>query len=213
LSTEEIMRATAQKMVATNNNQRIQYDGKARAWQGANAVNGEQIIINQETHVMEAHGKVLTQFADKNTKSGPALFTVVHAQDLDYSSESRIANYRGGVHMDRPNLAVDSRVLRAHLKDSDSDSSLEKAFAEGAVKIESTISNGRTKRKRTGDGEHGEYYVNEQKVILKGTPCATLVDTVSGRTRGPQLTYGINNDSLRVDGDPSCKVQTVVPKN
>lgn len=212
LSTDEVMRATAHKMIATNNNQRIHYEGNAKVWQGANAVNGDGIFIDQDTHIMEAHGKVFTQFADKNTKSGPALFTLVHAQDLDYSTESHIANYGGGVRMERPNLVVNSRDLRAHLKDSDSDSSLEKAFAEGNVKIESTINNGRTKRKRNGDGEHAEYYVGEQKVILKGTPCATLVDTVSGRTRGPQLTYGINNDSLRVDGDPSCKVQTVLPK-
>ena len=206
------MQATAKKMTSTNDSHRIHYEGGARVWQGANAVSAEIIDIDQDTHIMGAHNKVFTQFFDKNTKSGPALSTVVHAQDLDYSTESRIANYRGGVHMDRPNLVVDSRELRAHLKNSDSDSSLEKAFAEGAVKIESTIVSGRTKRKRTGTGEHGEYYIDEQKVILKGTPCATLVDTVSGRTTGPQLTYGINNDSLRVDGDPTCKVQTVLPK-
>jgi lipopolysaccharide export system protein LptA len=212
LSTDEIMQATAKKMIATDNQQRIHYEGNARAWQGANAVSGDRIDIDQKSSHMEAHGKVLTQFADKNTKTGPALFTVVHAQDLDYSSDGRIANYKGGVRLERPNLVVDSQALRAHLKDSSSDSSLEKAFADGAVKIESTINNGKTKRKRTGNGEHGEYYVDEQKVILKGTPCATMVDTVSGRTSGPQLTYGVNNDSLRVDGDPSCKVQTVLPK-
>lgn len=212
LSQEEVMQATARKMISTKNNQRIHYEGNAKAWQGSNAVTAEAIDIDQETHLMEAHGKVFTQFADKNTKSGPALFTKVYAEDLDYSTETRIANYRGGVRLERPSLLVESRDLSAHLKEGDSDSSLEKAFAEGNVKIESTIANGKTKRKRTGNGEHGEYYIDDQKVILKGAPCATLVDTVSGRSEGIQLTYGINNDSLRVDAGPACTVKTVLPK-
>lgn len=212
LSTQEIMQATARHMTSTNKNQRIHYEGNARAWQGSNAVTAEVIDIDQETQIMEAHGKVFTQFADKNTKSGPALFTKVSAEDLDYSTETRIANYRGGVRLERPSLLVESRDLRAHLKDGESDSSLEKAFAEGNVKIESIIANGRTKRKRTGNGAYGEYYTEEQKVILKGAPCATLVDTVSGRSEGVQLTYGVNNDSLRVDASPACTVKTVLPK-
>ena len=53
----------------------------------------------------------------------------------------------------------------------DSSSTLDKAFADGAVKIVSTAE----KRTRTGTCEHAEYYTAEQKVIMNGG------DTRAGR--------------------------------
>lgn len=216
LSNDEIMQATAKRMTATDNNQKIHYEGDAKAWQGANRVTGDRLDIDQLTHIMTARGKVETQFADKNVKTGPAMFTTVRAADLEYSTETRIAHYTGGVHMERPGLTVDSKELRAYLKNSDSDSSLDKAFADGAVKIVSTTSVPKKgKRIRTGTSEHGEYYVDEQRVYLSGGQPA-VVDSEKGRTatqgQGCDLTWWANDDRLQVGGQPSCSVQTVIPK-
>src|SRR6185312_17168267 len=89
---------------------------------------------------------------DKSAKpKAPAapIFTVVRATDLVYTEESRIAAYQGGVVLTRPALTVNSKELKAFLKPADSDSSLDKAFADGSVKIVSTSAAGKTTRTRT----------------------------------------------------------------
>jgi lipopolysaccharide export system protein LptA len=56
-------------------------------------------------------------------------------------------------------------------------------------------SSGRT---RTGSGEHGEYYVDEQKVILRGSP--KMVDSGKGDFTGDELIYYADDDRLIVNG-------------
>jgi lipopolysaccharide export system protein LptA len=217
LSSQEIMQATAKRMTSTEKNQKIHYEGDAKAWQGANRVTADKLDIDQQRHIMEAHGKVETQFFDKaptadKGKAGPAASTIVHSQDLEYSTETRIGHYTGGVHLERPGLVVDSRELRAFLKDSSSDSSLEKAFADGAVRtVFTTTAPGKPKRVRNGTSEHSEYYAGEQKVILNGG-LVKVDDTVPGKSEGTELTWLAKDDSLRMDGDPSKPVRTVIPK-
>ena len=47
--------------------------------------------------------------------------------------------------------------------------------------------------------EHGEYYADDQKVILQGGD-PLFVDSVKGQTRGKQLTWWANNDRLLING-------------
>jgi lipopolysaccharide export system protein LptA len=168
-------------------------------------VEADRIDIDRARQMFEAHGKVVSQFADKPkdkvasvtpvAKTGPPIFTVVRAPDLLYSGDTRLAHYQGGAAMVRPGLTVTGKELRAYMNDSDSDTSLNKAFADGAVKIVSTAD----KRSRTGTSDHAEYYTSDQKVILaEGDPL--LVDSLKGQTRGKQLTWWANNDRLLVNG-------------
>jgi lipopolysaccharide export system protein LptA len=212
LSSEEILQATARRMTSTHNRQRIRYEGDAKAWQGANRVTADRIEIDQQGNRMQASGRVETQLVDKNAKSGPAPFTLVRAAELDYSTETRLAHYRGGVRLERPGLTVEARELRAFLNGSEAASALEKAFADGAVKIVSTTTTpGKGRRVRTSVSEHAEYSVEEQRVFLTGGQ-PTLVDSEKGRTTGCELTWWANNDRLQVVGGPHCPVQTVLPK-
>jgi lipopolysaccharide export system protein LptA len=97
------------------------------------------------------------------------------------------------------------------LKPADSDSSLDKALADGAVKIVSTSAAGKTTRTRTGTSEHAEYYADEQKVILqKGRPL--LVDSVKGNTAAQQLTWWANNDRLVGEGGDSKPAEGTIRK-
>ena len=230
LSNEEVMQAVADKMISTGENKHIRYEGHARAWQGANRVDADRIEIDRDRRVMEAHGKVVSQFADKAQDKSPEknegkaqeksakskapaapIFTVVRAADLVYTEESRIAAYQGGVVLTRPALTVNSKELKAFLKPADSDSSLDKAFADGAVKIVSIATNVKPSRTRTGTSEHAEYYSDEQKVILqKGEPL--LVDSVRGNTTGQQLTWWANNDRLLVEGEANKPAQGTIRK-
>ena len=82
------------------------------------------------------------------------------------------------------------------LADSDADSRLEKAFADGAVDILQQ-SKGVTYH---GTSEHSEYYTEEAKVILTGG-MPKMVDSRGNSTVGPGgLTYFPNDDRLLVNG-------------
>jgi lipopolysaccharide export system protein LptA len=225
LSNDEVLQARADHMTAANNHQKIHYEGNAVAWQGANRVNADKIDIDRQRHVMEANGMVVSQFVDKdkdkdksddttpgklNEKKAGAketpqapIFTVVRAPHLDYADDTRIAFYSGGVALARPGLTVEGQTLKAYLKDASEDSSLDKAFTDGAVKIIS-VTTTPEKRIKTGTSEHSEYYATEQKVILEGG-APLLVDSIKGKTTGKQLTWYANNDRLLVDGHDESK--------
>ena len=204
LSNSDVMQARAQRMTSAGNNQKIHYEGSAVVWQGANRVEADSVDIDRTRQVFEAHGKVVSQLIDKTKETpdgakpkpaGGPVFTVVRASDLVYTDQTRIAHYQGGVAMTRPGLTVNGKEIRAYLKDADADSSLDKAFADGAVKIVSTAE----KRTRTGTSDHAEYYADDQKVFLDGGN-PLLVDSLTGQTRGQQLTWWANNDRLLVNG-------------
>lgn len=210
LSTDEVMQARAQKMTSSGNNQKIHYEGNAVAWQGANRVEADRLDIDRDNQVMEAHGKVKSQFVDKDKKDDadgeslpkakPAaapIFTTVTAPDMVYTEETRIVTYNGGAVLKRPDMTVTAKQIRAFLKEADEDSSLDKTFADGTVKVVSTSE--KLKRTRTGTSEHVEYYADDEKVILNGGQ-PLLVDSVKGQTRGKQLTWFANDDRLIVEG-------------
>ena len=221
LSDAELMQGRAQHMTSAEKNQKLHYEGNAVVWQGVNRVEADRIDIDRTRQIFEAHGKVVSQFADKSpdktagekadarkpTAAPVPVFTVVKAPDLVYTDDTRIADYRGGAAMVRPGLIVNGKELKAYLNERDADTSLNHAFAEGAVKIVST----EDKRTRTGTGEHGEYYAAEKKVILNGGD-ALLVDSLKGQTRGKQLTWWSNNDRLLVNGAENRPADTLYLK-
>ncbi len=217
LSSAEVMQGRALHMTSAGHNQQLHYEGSAMVWQGANRVEAERIDIDRARQAFAAHGKVVSQFADRPktkvastapiVRTAPPIFTVVRAPDLFYTGETRLAHYQGGTTMVRPGLTVTGKELRAYMNDGEADSSLDKAFADGAVKIVSTAD----KRTRTGTSDHAEYYANDQKVILEeGDPL--LVDSLKGQTRGKQLTWWANNDRLLVNGIESKPVDSLLRK-
>jgi lipopolysaccharide export system protein LptA len=132
-----------------------------------------------------------------------------------YSDETRLALYQGGVELRRPpDMLVTSQELRAYLKDSDSDSSLEKAVADGAVKVVSNTmaSAGKAARTRTSTGEHAEYYADEGKVIIEGGKPQLADTTKSEKATGKQLTWWANNDTLLILGAEDAPAQSVIRK-
>ena len=145
------------------------------------------------------------------SKRKAAVFTIVHAADLAYSDLTRQAHYQNGVQLERPGLTVDSKDLRAFLTDSTEETSLDKAFATGAVKIVATTATAKEKRMRTGTSERAEYYAGEQKVILSGGQ-PKLVDSAQGSTTGDELTWWADNDRLLVNGAEKGRAQSIIRK-
>jgi lipopolysaccharide export system protein LptA len=194
LSTDLPVQARARKMTAAENNRHIVYDGGAVLWQGANRLEADRVEIDREKRLLSARGKVVSQFPDR-AKSAKGGFTVVRSSEMDYTDENRLAHYRGGVEFIRPGMTIRGREIRAYLRESKSESSLDRAEAEGQVEIVQTAK-GRT---RTGTSDRGEFYEQEQRVILTGAE-PKFTDSERGTTRGRRLTYYADRDHLIVEG-------------
>ena len=143
---------------------------------------------------------MVSELVDNKAGADP-VFTFVHAPELTYRDDTREALYTGGVTLVRGKMTVTSKQMRAFLtpktaSDSD-DSSLDHAFADGAVIVTEILP---SSRKRSGAAEHGEYYTKDDKVILNGGD-PQIVDSMKGMTRGRQLTYFTQEDHLIVEGE------------
>ncbi len=208
LSGDEPLQAQAAKMVSANRNRTVHYEGGVAMWQGANRIEADTVDLDREEHTLVADGHVITNLweapheapkdAQKKKAAASPVLTEVRAARMVYTEQGRLAHYTGGVVLKRPHLEVAAREIRAFLDSGSADSTLEKAFADGSVKILMTGPD----RTRTGTSEHAEYYAAEQKVILRdGTP--RLVDTRTGTSTGAELTYWANDDRLLVNGSPT----------
>jgi len=204
------------------------YTGNAVLWQGANRIEADVIDIDKDKHMLTAHGNVVSNLweqpkdEDKKKSASPVL-TKVRAPDLVYTDTNRLAIYSGGVKLDRTGMQLQSGELRAWLADSGSDSSLDHAFADGAVDILGS-SNGRSYH---SNSEHAEYYTKapcppdivpgigpciEPKLLLNGGR-TKLVRTIKGSPttmEGSELTYWANDDRLLMKGDPQG-INTLIP--
>ena len=202
LSGDEPLEAQARKMESTNRNRTIHYEGNVSLWQGANRIQANVVDVDREKQTLVADGNVISdlweQPKDPAKKAATPVMTVVRAPHLVYTDQNRLATYTGGARLERPGLQVKSRELRAFLADASADSRLEKALADGAVEI---VQQGAPARTRTGTAEHGEYYPDEQKVVLRGGK-PQMVDSLKGDTHGDELTYFANDDRLLVNGSP-----------
>jgi lipopolysaccharide export system protein LptA len=139
------------------------------------------------------------------TNSSPRVFTIVRAPELEYNDNNRLARYSGGATLERPNMTVKSREIRAFLRDDSNDSSLDHALADNQVEIHQTAPD----RTRDATSEHAEYYVDEDKVILEGGQ-PRFIDSMRGTTRGEKLTWYSADDRLLVNGVPQQPVKSVL---
>jgi lipopolysaccharide export system protein LptA len=202
LSANEPLQGKSDRMTSSDGHGLIRYQGNAVLWQAGNRIRGSWIEIDRSKRQLVARGNVTTQFIQRPEKTqhsgkppGGQLFTIIQAPELLYDEQSRVARYRGGVKLSRTRVDVTASELRAHLADKGSGTQLERAYADGSVKIVHTMP-GRT---RQGVAEHAEYYTGAEKLVLHGGE-AILVDSLRGSAHGKQLTWFINNDRLLVDG-------------
>lgn len=228
LSEDEPLHARARKMVSTDNNLDIRYEGDAVLWQGADRLEAETVEIDRDKNLLKAHGHVLSQLLDKTkdqdtAKDGPKadgpkpdapktatkaslhVFTIVKAPDLDYNDDTRVAHYSGGATLERPNMLVKGQDIHAFLRNDSNDSSLDHAFADTHVEVHETAFD----RTRDATSDHAEYYVDEDKVILEGGQ-PRFIDSTRGTTRGLKLTWYSSDDRLLVDGVAQQPVKSVL---
>ncbi len=129
------------------------------------------------------------------TPAKPVIYTVVHADKMVYTDTNRLADYTGNVLMTRPNMTVKGGQMQAFLnpKDSNDDSRLHHMVADGAVEIFDKAID----RTRTSKGDHGEYYTEDSRIVIRGNN-AQMVDSKRGDIVGLELTYFSDDDRLQV---------------
>ena len=209
LSGDAPLQAQARRMESTNQHRHTRYEGNVRLWQGANSIRANTIEIDRDKHGLVADGNVISDLWEEpkdpeKKKTTQPVLTKVLAPHLVYTDETRLAFYSGGVKLDRAGMQMKSKELRAWLANSDADSRLDKAFADGSVEI---VGNSKG-RDFNAVGEHVEYYTGDQTVHIKGG-APKLMETVNGKPRtmqGTELTYSANDGSLTGTGAGDSRI-------
>ncbi len=205
LDARQSLQARAGKMTTTDKNQSIRYEGDVLMWQGGSRLRGKSILIDRAGDRLTATGDVMTLIPDDRSGSNKIKpgATTVRAASMVYSDKEKLAYYSGGVGLERPNLDMKSRQLRVWFRDETNskgskDSKLDRMFADGAVVV---VELG-PKASKTGSSEHGEYYPEEERMVLTGgNPLVT--DKKRGTTRGTEITWLVGEDRLIVDNTGS----------
>lgn len=229
LDDKQPMQAKADKMLTRENNTKVHYEGHVLMWQGANKTAANMIDIDRDEQSLHATGDVVSELVDNKQAPGAngaassqgqgqtaastlPVFTIVHAPELSYRDDTRIALYTGGVKLTREKMTVTAKQIRAFLNPKDENnsnqSSLDHAFADGKVEIFEVVAPGRT---RTGSSDHCEYYAKEDKVVLNGG-VPQMIDSYKGVTKGKQLTYYSGDDHLVVEGENKQLAYTQMKK-
>jgi lipopolysaccharide export system protein LptA len=209
LSSDEPLQAQARRMVSSDHNEAIHYEGNVLMWQGANRIAAETIDLDRKKRNLTANGHVVSNLWEQpkenadHKQTGQPVLTVVHASHMVYNDDTRLAVYTGGVDLVRGRIHMTSKDLRAFLAESGADSRLDKAYADGSVQIVETEPG----RIRTGTGEHGEYYTADQKVILTGGQ-PKFFDNQGQTQQGAKLTYHADTGSLQTEGTTNQPVES-----
>lgn len=205
LDARQSLQARAEKMTTTDRNQTIRYEGDVLMWQGGSRLRGKTVLIDRAGDRLTATGDVMTLIPDDRggtNKAKPGA-TTVRAGSMVYSDKEKLAHYTDAVRLERPNLEMKSRQLRVWFREeADSkgakDSRLDRMFADGSVVV---VEKG-PKAAKTGSSEHGEYYPDEERMLLnEGNPLVT--DKKRGTTRGTEITWLVGEDRLIVDNTGS----------
>ncbi|HEY3443107.1 MAG TPA: LPS export ABC transporter periplasmic protein LptC [Paludibaculum sp.] len=206
LSASEPLQAKADRMAATEKNQKIRYEGNAMLWQSASSLKAKTIVIDRTTQVLEATGEVVNQLPDQTsdeTKKKRNAFTIVKAQSLMYTDKTQMAHYTGGTTLDRQGLNVRAAEMRAWFvkepkKGGGEETKLDRMFSDGDVKIAERS----PERTRDGSAEHSEYYLADERMVMNGgNPVVT--DSKRGTSRGAEIVWYSRQDKLTVDNSGS----------
>ena len=208
----------ADRMVAQRRAQLVHYEGRVRAWRGADVVESSSLDVYRMAKRMSSGSQVLTshlQPASYAAGTVPSSGTLRHetrpltvrADFLEAFDEGSKASYRGHVKLQTETTTMEGDKMDVYFSrlGTSRDSEVERAMAEGHVVVEQPG--------RRATGEHGEYIASSGRIILTGGP-PTIHDEEKGFTTGQRLTVFVHDDRLLVeggDGVPSLSQHRVAP--
>lgn len=197
----EPLRATAERMRVEDSNNRVLFDGNAVLWQGEMRLQAQRVRIFRKEERLEADRSVVAEIPDargETTGSGTSRVSVVRSPSMIYDGKTRRALFTGGARLERPALTVESRELACFFLEEVSagkkETKLDRLEAKGAVIIRSEVRG----RRRTGRGEHADYHLAEERIVLSGGD-PSVEDAEKGITRGAVITWFGRQDRMIVD--------------
>ncbi len=205
--------ATAGRMISLQQQGKVEYRDQARLWQGEDRIEADVITIERQAQNLFAEGNVMSylraeQESGTAGKKNEGSRMLISAQAMRYDDAVRRAVYRGGVTLKRGLLTIHSEELEGvfSAQGSESKQRLEKGVARGQVRI--SQKNPAAAGARQGYGQTAIYEPPAALVRLDGAP-ARVVDEAGNETRGPQLTYRLNDDRLLVQGNSDGRTYTL----
>jgi lipopolysaccharide export system protein LptA len=208
----------ADRMVAQRRSQFVHYEGRVRAWRGADVVESSSLDVYRVAKRLSSGSQVLTshlQPASYAAGAAPSSGTsrretrplTVRADFLEYFDEGSKASYRGHVKLQTETTSMEGDTMDVYFSrlGATQESEVERATAEGHVVV--------VQPGRRATGEHGEYFAGPGKIVLTGGP-PSIHDVEKGFTTGQRLTVFVHDDRLLVDGGdglPSLSQHRVAP--
>jgi lipopolysaccharide export system protein LptA len=208
----------AERMVAQRRSQVVHYEGRVRAWRGADVVESSSLDVYRVAKRLSSGSQVLTshlQPASYAAGTAPSSGTArretrpltVRADFLEYFDEGSKASYRGHVKLQAETTTMEGDKMDVYFSrlGTNQESEVERAVAEGHVVVEQPG--------RRATGERGEYIADSGKIVLTGGP-PNIHDVEKGFTTGQRLTVFVHDDRLLVeggDGSPSLSQHRVAP--
>jgi lipopolysaccharide export system protein LptA len=205
-------------MFARRRDQFVHYEGHVRAWHGADVIESPSLDYYGLERRLSSGSQVLTSHlapalrpptsSGARTAHGPLTQPLtVRADHLEYLEAIHEASYRGNVQ-----LQSQGATLKADRMDV--------LFAQGpalqGLQIDNVVADGHvilTEPGRRATGEHGTYFADSGRVVLRGGP-PMLYDEQRGSTTGQSLTFFIHDDTLSVDGgdqSPALSKRRMLP--
>ncbi|MCY3759508.1 MAG: LPS export ABC transporter periplasmic protein LptC, partial [Acidobacteria bacterium] len=166
------------------------YRKNARLWQKDRILYAEDIRLNRPEGKLVATGGV-TNLIHRPGEAESSPGTIVRSQKMTYEEGARKIVYEDGVATTTPEGRLQSDRLQVFLRQENGQTSVDKALAEGNVRM--------AQPNRTAFSEWAEYRGREGKVVLWGGP-PQVVDNERGSTTGARLTIDIGGGSVAVEG-------------
>lgn len=174
------------------------YWKNARLWQKDRILYAQDIRLNRTEGMLTATGGVTSLFhRPGEEESSPG--TMVRSEKMTYEEQARKIVYEDGVATTTPDGRLQSDRLQVFLRQEQGQTSVDKALAEGNVRM--------AQPNRTAFSEWAEYRGREGKVVLWGGP-PQVVDYERGSTTGARLTIDIGGGSVAVEGNSRNRAVT-----
>jgi lipopolysaccharide export system protein LptA len=208
----------ADRMVAQQRSQLVHYEGRVRAWRGADVVESSSLEVYRVAKRLSSGSQVLTSHLQpasyeaatprsSGTSRRETRPLTVRADFLEYFDEGSKASYRGHVKLQAETTTMEGDKMDVYFSrlGTNQESEVERAMAEGHVVV--------VQPGRRATGEHGEYFAGPGRIVLTGGP-PNIRDVEKGFTTGQRLTVFVHDDRLLVeggDGSPSLSQHRVAP--
>ncbi|MDE3179433.1 MAG: hypothetical protein KGM47_07190, partial [Acidobacteriota bacterium] len=193
----------ADRMTVNKSRRTALFEGGVRAWRGADRIASPILDLDLEHHRLTSGEGVTTTLLEPaaQPKPGAAARTgpgalpqtvTVRATKLQYSGLDHKAVYEGNVQMVSGATTFRSDRLEIYLTSASANPELERAVANGNVRL--------TQRPaRRATGQHADYDAAAGRIVLTGGPPA-IYDPDRGYLTGKRLTFFIRDASLFADG-------------